>query len=457
MLGLSRKSILQIAVLLSGCFIAVLNYTLLAPALPVLMHEMDVTETQVQWVTSIYALVEAVVIPMNAFLMGRFSTRKLFCGGFALFAAGSLAAAFAPSFPLLLLGRVLQSIATGIAMPMVFTLVLLMTPRENRGSVMGLVNLVIAFAPAIGPPASGAIIDALGWRPLFGIVAACGIAVMVLALALLENHGPFERTDFDVPSIILLSFGMLGLLYGLSTCTTSATPAVSAVCMAIGIALLALFVRRQEHLDVPLLRVQTLKVSHFRNAIFVICLMEGALIAIDVLLPLFLQNVQGHTPTATGLAMAPAAIAGAIAGVIAGRIFDKHGVRTIALVGSTVLVISAVCLALCDAATPLLVVAGIYCIESIGWQSVSTPTDTWGVNSLPNEILQHGNAVMSTFMQVGAAFGTAALVSLTALGPLVAPVADAAAQMLAGYHVAFAGVAVLLALVGAVIVRGVRD
>ena len=445
------------AVLLSGCVLVVLNYTLLAPALPVIMREMSVSETTVQWLTSIYAMVEAVIIPMNAFLLGRFSVRKLFGGAFVLFTAASALAAVAPTFEVLLLARVLQATATGVAMPMVWTLILLMAPRENRGMVMGIVGVVISFAPAIGPPASGALIDLVGWRSLFFIVAGISVVVIVLTFALLRNREGFERTSFDVPSIVLSSFGMLGLLYGLSTITSSDTPWVSALLMVVGIVLLVVFVRRQGTLEVPMLRVETLKTRRFRNSIIVCCLLEGALIAIDVLLPLYLQNSLGHTPTMTGLAMAPAALAGAVTGVVAGRIFDKHGVRVIVLVGATLLEGAAIALCLCGADTWVVVVAGIYFVETIGWQCVSTPSNTWGINSLPNEIIQHGNAVMSTLMQVGASFGTAAIVSLTAFGPMFATSSDAAAATLAGYHVAFIGTAVLLAVVALVIIVGVRD
>ena len=450
-MGLSRKDIVQLAVLLAGCLLVVLNYTLLAPALPVIMHEMSVDETTVQWLTSIYAMVEAVIIPLNAFLLGRFSVRRLFAGGFVLFAAASALAAVAPSFGLLLLARVLQAMATGVAMPMVWTLALLMTPRENRGTIMGFMGLVISFAPAIGPPASGAIIDAVGWRVLFLIVAGIALLVVVLAAALLENRDSFERTSFDIPSILLSSAGMLGLLYGLSTCTSSATPLLSVALMIAGAALLVVFVRRQGKLEVPMLRVEILATRRFCIAVIVCCLMEAALIAVDVLLPLMLQNSLGHTPTTTGLAMAPAAIAGAVAGIVAGRIFDKRGVRGIAVAGAVLLFAAAVALCFCGADTSVVFVAVVYMVETIGWQFISTPSNTWGINSLQNEVIQHGNALLSTLMQVGASFGTAALVSLTAFGSLAAPGADAAVVTLAGYHVAFIGVAVVVAIVAAIV------
>jgi len=454
-MGMSRQDIVQIAVLLTGCLLVVLNYTLLAPALPVIMHEMDVNATTVQWLTSVYALVEAVVIPLNAFLLGRFSVRKLFIGALGLFVAGSLAVAAGPSFPALLAGRVLQAAGSGVIMPLVFTLTLLTAPRESRGQVMGLIGVVISFAPAIGPPASGALIDLVGWRILFVIVAAFGVVSMLVSAALLKNREGFERTSFDVPSILLSSVGMTTLLYGLSSITSSTTPLVDAALMAVGAALMVVFARRQRKLEVPMLRVETLRTRRFRNAIVVCCLLEAALIAIDVLLPLFLQNSLGQTPTETGLIMAPAALAGAASGVVAGRIFDKHGVRVIALVGAVLLEAAAIGLCFCGADALPAAIAGLYMVETIGWQFVSTPSNTWGINSLPNEHIQHGNAVMSTLMQVGASFGTAAIISLTAFGPALAgPGADV---QLVGYRTAFIGAAVLLGVVALFIAIAVRN
>lgn len=446
------------AVLLTGCLLVVLNYTLLAPALPVIMHDMSVNETTVQWLTSVYAMVEAVVIPLNAFLLGRFSTRKLYAGAIALFAIGSAVVSVGPTFAWLLIGRILQACAGGIVMPMVFTLALLTAPRESRGQMMGIVGLVISFAPAIGPPASGALIDIVGWRALFAIVAALGLVIVVISAVLMKDREGFERTSFDVRSIVLSTLGMVGLLYGLSTVTSSPTPWVSALLMAVGAVLLGVFVRRQSTLEVPMLRVETFKSRHFRNAVVVCCLMEAGLIAIDVLLPLVMQNSLGATPTVTGLAMMPAALVGAVSGIVAGRVFDKRGVRAIACAGSALLVASAVGLCFVGIDATVVLVAVLYMVETLGWQFVTTPVNTWGINSLPNEVIQHGNAVLSTLMQVGASFGTAAIVSLTAFGPAFAPAgADAAAVTFAGYHVAFIGCACVMAVVALVVFVGVKD
>lgn len=443
---LTREQIVQVAVMLLGCLLAELNYTLLAPALPIIMGDMSVGETDAQWLMSVYALVEAVVIPLNAFFLGRFSTRKLFVGSFVLFAVGSAVIAVGPSFVWLIAGRVVQAFATGVVITMSTTLVLLIVPREARGRMMGLLGLVISFAPAIGAPLSGGLVDIVGWRTLLVGVAVFAVIIAIAGAACLRNHEGFERTDFDVPSVVLSTLGMVGFLYGVSTVTETNTPWVSVLIMVAGAALIAIFVARQARLESPMLRVETFRTPQFRNAVILCCLMEAALLSIDVLLPLLLENSLGVSPTVTGFAMMPAAIGGGIAGIVSGRLFDRYGVRKVAVPGMLVVLGSAVSLCFVGLNTSVVLIAVLYLVESLGWQMVSTPTNTWGLNSLSNDVMQHGTAMLDTLMQVGAAFGTATIVSLTALAPGID-----------GYRFGFIGCTALLAIVAVMVFARVRD
>ena len=457
-MGLTGQQKMMITVLMAGTLLAVLNQTLLSPALPAIMADLNVNATTVQWLTSGYALVEAVIIPLNAYFIGRFSTRKLFIGGIALFAIGSAVAATAPVFPALLAGRMLQASATGIVMPMVFTLILLIFPREHRGSAMGIVGLIISFAPAIGPSLSGVLVDSVGWRALFFIVVALAVIVVVFSFFALKNFAEFESVPFDVPSVALMTAGMTSLLYGISTSTSSENPVVPAVLVVVGIALLAVFVRRQLGMDVPVLRVQTLATRNFRTAVVIIAFLEAALIGSGVVLPIYIQNVLGHSATVTGLAMLPGAVLGAVSGLLAGRLFDRHGVRGLAVGGGLIMAAASVALVFYGMDTPIWFVTIVYTVLGIGIQFLITPIDTWGMNSLDNSVLQHGNALYSTMMQVGASFGTALIVSLTALGPLFAgPEATELEVAYAGDHIAFIGVCIMLMTVTAAIVVFVHD
>ena len=235
-MGLTKQQLQMVTVLVIGAFLVVLNQTLLTPALPTIMEHLNVSATTVQWLTSGYSLVEAVIIPLNAYFLGRFPTRRIFLGGMGLFAVGSALCATAPNFTFLMAGRICQACATGVVMPSVFALVLLVFPKERRGAAMGIIGLIVSFAPAVGPSLSGVLVDTIGWRALFITVVACTVVILVMGFFMMRNFEGFDRTSFDGPSVLLLALGMVGMLYGLSTFTSSDTPLLSVVLMVAGAA-----------------------------------------------------------------------------------------------------------------------------------------------------------------------------------------------------------------------------
>ncbi len=456
-MGLTREQAVNVAVLLIGTFVVVLNQTLLSPALASIMRDLQIDAPTVQWVMSIYSLVEAVVIPLSAFLIGRFSTRQLFITGLIIFTAGSLLCGLSPSFAFLLLGRVCQAIAAGIFMPMIFTVLLLIFPREKRGSAMGLVSLVIGFAPAVGPTLSGVLVDSIGWRMLFIVVTVAGVLLVLSAAKFLKNYGDFERTTFDKISVVLSTIGLVSLLYGLSTFSSSTNYALTAAFIIVGIVVIAIFVRRQLKLDNPLLKVTVLKTRNYRIAIIVAIINFGVLIGLGTILPLYLQTLRGFTALETGLTMLPGALIGAFIGYFSGRLFDRWGVRKCVVPGVTIFFLGTLGFLLFDLNTDLLFICAIYTVVALGIQFLTTPMNTWGINSLDNSVIQHANAVTNTLNQVSAAFMTALIVSISALGHVVAPGASAEVQLYEGDHLAFVATAVLACIAFIIVMTFVRD
>ena len=456
-LGLAKNQLQMIVVLLAGAFVAVLNATLLTPALPTIMADMGIASTTVQWLTSGYALTEAVIIPLAAYLMGRFSTRRLFIGGMTLFAAGSLVSAVAPVFPLLLLGRVMQACATGFVMPMVFSVILLVIPRERRGSAMGIIGLVIGFAPTIGPSLSGVLVDTVGWRAIFVIVAAVAAIIVACAAKMLKPYGEFRRSRFDLLSVVLSTCGLICLLYGLSSVSSSTNLGFTVGLIVAGIALVGLYAYRQLNLAEPMLRVDILKTVNYRTVVIVIALFQAALIGMETVMPLYIQGVLGQTATVSGLTLLPGALIGAFTGMLAGRLFDKFGVRVPVLIGSAVILCGVLGFTQFRADSPVLLVSVMYAVLAIGIQFTMTPVNTWGVNSLPNEAIQHAQSTSNTINQVAASFGTALLVSVAATVSGVASDLAGVERTFAGYHASFCTTALLAACAIVLILVFVRD
>lgn len=457
-LDLDKQQKTMIAVLLSGTILVILNATLLSPALPSIMKDTEVSATTVQWLTSSYALVEACVIPLNAFFVGRISTRKLFLGGIGWFCISSIVAGLAPNFYVILAARIMMAFATGIIMPMSFTLILITIPREQRGSAMGLIGLAIGFAPAIGPTLSGFIVDFLGWRELFFIIAALCVAVFIPAALKLKSFEGFEKTSFDAPSIVLLGIGMVSLLYGISSVTSAKNLLADIALIAAGLVLLVVFCRRQLKLETPVLRIGVMKAPKFRTAVLLVALLQAALIGSEVVLPLYVQQVMGNSATTSGLLMMPGAIIGAICGVISGRLFDNVGVRGPVVFGACMIAIGGFGVTTFHIGMDILMVTAVYTTMSIGIQFLNTPLNTWGMNSLDNRVIQHANSISSTMNQVGASVGTAFIVSLTALSGFFAP--EGASEQVAtmtGVHIAFMGMFGILLVVAVSILLFVHE
>src|SRR5699024_3260145 len=196
-----KKNLPLLIVLLSGAFITILNQTLLATALPPIMKDLNIGESTVQWLQSIFMLVNGIMIPITAFLIGKFTTRRLFLTAMSIFALGTLVAAVSPNFSVLLIGRVLQGAGAGIMMPLLQTILFLLFPIEQRGKAMGYFGLVIAFAPAIGPTLSGYLVDQFPWRSVFYVVLPFALFNIIAAYFLLKNVTKTTDPKMDYLSV----------------------------------------------------------------------------------------------------------------------------------------------------------------------------------------------------------------------------------------------------------------
>jgi MFS transporter, DHA2 family, multidrug resistance protein len=447
-MNLQKKDALMIGVLLSGAFLTVLNLTLMTPALPTIMVEMSVDQTTVQWLTSAYSMTEAIVVPLAAFLMGRFSTRQLFIFGMALFTAGSLVAAFAPIFALVLLGRIMQAAATGYMMTMVFSVILLIFPPEKRGMGMGMVGLVIGVAPAIGPVLSGLLVDHMGWRMIFVIVSILAAAIIVLAAIALQNYDKIRKSKFDLLSVVLSSVGLFSLLYGISTFSSAKNHLITAAMIVAGIVVMGLYCKRQLTLDDPMLNIRILKTFRYRMAVIYVLIMQAICVGLETLMPLYIQGVLGHSATISGVTLLPGAILSAIAALVGGRLYDMMGARKPMLLASVVLIAGGYIMYILGVDSSVIWVGTAYAVFNVGYSLASNPINTWGINSLSNDDVPDSQSVQGTLNQVAAAFGVALLVSISAAASNAfigsGAVASAAETTFYGYHIAFIVVAIVI-------------
>lgn len=156
-----------VAVLICGMFLAVLNQTMVNVAIPHMMNDLNVSTTTIQWLSTGFMLANAIMIPISTFLMASIPTKWLFAISMILFTGGSFVCGLGPSFAVVLIGRILQAIGTGIMMPLVTNIFLRIFPPEKMGKAMGMMGIAMVFAPAVGPTFAGYMVEHFSWRVLF--------------------------------------------------------------------------------------------------------------------------------------------------------------------------------------------------------------------------------------------------------------------------------------------------
>lgn len=442
-----------LAVLLTGAFVAILNQTLLVTALPVIKGDLHIDDTTVQWLQSIFLLVNGIMIPITAFLIARFTTRALFLYAMGSFAIGTLLCAIAPEFSLLLIGRVLQAAGAGVMMPLMQTIMFLIFPIEKRGTAMGLFGLIISFAPAIGPTLSGYVVEHYPWRTLFYIVLPIAVIDIILAYFVLKNVTKQTFPKVDVLSIILSTVGFGGLLYGFSAAGSSGwTSAEVILTMAIGGITLIWFILRQLKLKEPILEFRI-----FKDVIFTLTTALGmtvflAMIGGAVILPLLMQDMLGFSPMESGMALLPGAIIMGLMNPVTGRLFDKFGAKWLSLIGLLLITGTTFMLAILTPETTFTYIAIVNGFRMLGVAMVMMPVTTAGLNQLSPEMLPHGTAMNNTLRQMAGAIGTALLVTIMTSSAIPE---EGVSGAIHGVNMAF-GVAGITAAIGLVITFFIR-
>src|SRR5699024_1708551 len=329
-----KQKALMIAALLTGAFMGIINETLLATALPTIQEAFSITQGEVQWMTTAFLMTNGIMIPVSAFLIDRFTTRGLFLTAIGLFGAGTVIAAIATAYPVLLLGRVVQASGSGIMLPLLMTVLLAVISVEKRGTTMGMIGIVIAFGPAIGPTLSGWLLQHFSWRALFLTVIPIVAITMIVAALFLRNVTELSKPRIDLLSILLSTFGFGSFRYGFSIVSERGwgNPVVLTAIL-FGTLVIGLFVWRQLCLKTPMLDFRVFRFPIFTLAIMITMAVLISLIGAETLLPLFMQNVLGYTPLESGLMLLPGAVVIGIMSPITGRLFDQYGAKWLALIG----------------------------------------------------------------------------------------------------------------------------
>lgn len=413
----TRRRNFIVAVMLISAFVAILNQTLLNTALPSIMRELNINESTSQWLVTGFMLVNGVMIPLTAYLMDRIKTRPLYLAAMGTFLLGSIVAALAPNFGVLMLARVIQAMGAGVLMPLMqFTLFTLFS-KEHRGFAMGLAGLVIQFAPAIGPTVTGLIIDQASWRVPFIIIVGIALVAFIFGLISISSYNEVKYTKLDKRSVMYSTIGFGLMLYAFSSAgDLGFTSPIVIGALIISMVIIYLFIRRQFNISNALLNLRV-----FKNRTFALCTISSMIIMMSMvgpalLIPLYVQNSLSLSALLSGLVIMPGAIINGIMSVFTGKFYDKYGPRPLIYTGFTILTITTIMLCFLYTDTSYTYLIVVYAIRMFSVSLLMMPINTTGINSLRNEEISHGTAIMNFGRVMAGSLGTALMVTLMSFG-----------------------------------------
>ena len=409
--GITRGKIL--AAMLFGMFIAILNQTLLNVALPKINTEFNISASTGQWLMTGFMLVNGILIPISAFLFNKYSYRKLFIIGLALFTLGSLVCAISFNFPIMMSGRVLQAIGAGILMPLGSNVIVTIFPPEKRGVAMGTMGIAMILAPAIGPTLSGYIVQNYHWNVMFYGMFFIGIIAIVIGLFWFKLYQSTTNPKADIPGIIYSTIGFGSLLYGFSEAGNKGWGSTEIVTMFIvGTVFIIFFILRELRMKAPMLNLEVLKYPTYTLTTIINMIVMMSLYGGMILLPLYLQNLRGFSALDSGLLLLPGALVMGALGPVAGKLLDTIGIKPLAIFGIGIMTYATWELSKLNMDTTYLHIMWIYIVRSFGMAFIMMPIMTAGMNALPPRLISHGNAFVNTMRQLAGSIGTAILVTV---------------------------------------------
>ncbi|MFC6175749.1 DHA2 family efflux MFS transporter permease subunit [Companilactobacillus huachuanensis] len=406
--------LLSIMGVLIGGFVGMFSETSLNIALPSIMKVFNIDAGTVQWLVTGYMLVVAIVLPLSSLLTKHFSTRGLVRFALMDFIVGAVISALAVNFPMLLVGRMIQGIAPGIILPLMFSIAMRVFPPNKLGAALGMASLVMMFAPAIGPTLSGIILGFSSWRFIFWSFIIFLLIALVFVEKNLTNVFEVTKPKVDWLAIILstMSFGLI--VFGISYLSKSI--ALALVALVIGLVLLAVYIRQQLHTEVPTLDFAVLKKPEFLTGSILVMINFGITLSAMYLLPMYLQNGLGIAVALTGMVMLPGGIINAIVSFSSGRAFDKIGAKLLTRLGFFISIIGAAMFLFSNSNSSVGYIIAAHIVLMIGVPLAMSPAQTYGLNSLDAYQSADGSAIINTFQQVIGAVATGIATILLSTG-----------------------------------------
>lgn len=389
--------------------------SIITTAIKYLMTDFQIPSTTAQLTYSIFLLVLAVMIPPSAYITNRFKLKSILLASLTSFTIGSLIIYLAPNIELVIIGRVLEAAGAGIIMPITQIVLFKVIPEEKWPLVMGLFGLIIGIMPAMGPTIGGYIVDITSWRTIFLILTILGAIVLIISMLLVKLDIDRKPHSLDVTSLILSIITCLGIMIGFSNISEYGFSIIYVILpILFGIISLILFTKRQNEIDNPLINLTVMKSKYFVSGTVYASLLYFTMSAINIVLPLFVQNIAHHSATTSGLILLPGTIVLLLFNFIGPVLSDKIGIKKVLIISSIFSIIGFMSMTTYTINTSITYMIITQIFRCTGAGLGLTPSITWTMSIVASDV-EDATAINNTLRQISGAIGSAISVVILAV------------------------------------------
>src|SRR5215472_11616722 len=395
---------------------SILNQTVINVALPTLETDFGVSLTEIQWVITAYSLGLAAVIPLTGWLADRYGTKRVFLVSQVLFTLASMLCGLAWSNPSLVVFRVVQGLAGGLIMPVGMTILMSVSRPEERGRAVAVLGLPMLVAPVLGPLLGGWLVQYVTWRLIFVLNVPIGVVGVLMTATLLRGSaGQAGAQRLDAGGLALGIPAVVAIVYGLSQPGAHGWGSAETLLpLTAGILMLVVFCFYELRQRNPLIEIRVFKDAAFTAAMMLNFFIGVALFGSVVLVPLFLQQVQGYGALASGVVLAAQGLAAALAMPIGGALADRFGARQVVPFGLALLTLCSVWMATLAPDTPRWEIALMVAGRGLGIGLSMIPSMSSAYVTLAPTLIARATSVSNTVQRVASALAVAIVATILA-------------------------------------------
>ena len=405
------------AVIATACisFVGILTETSLNVTFPTLMKQFHVSMNIVQWITTGYLLMIAVIMLSSSYQNKRFSAKQIFTFACIAFMLGSLLSAFATNFTLILLGRLISAFGAGLSIPLMFNLIVEIMPQAKWGLYMGIGGMILALAPTLGPSFGGAVTYFLGWRWIFLIVTIFALIVFLIGIFVVGKYHEPRKEKLDWLGYVILIIALVSLVVGFNQLGQGLTNWRLWALLIVSALAFWGYVRYSKKATKKLLNLDVFKNKAFRFAALAYFLLQFGNIGTSFVLPNYAQIVAHQTSLVGGLILLPGSIIASCLTPWFGSLYDRLGAKKLLYTGGILFTLGGLLFALWGLNLSMLMIIIFYGVLSFGHRISFGNTMAEASKIQPRELQTDGTAVFQTAQQLAGSVGTTILAAILAI------------------------------------------